>query len=64
MLYTLTFGRNAGLVLLDGMNSMMESRDRMADEARLPRIMSQYAELFARMVACWQRVLYLSSPRR
>ena len=60
--YTLTFQRSAAVVLLDCLNSVMKSRDRVIESTRLNRVMNQYAELFARMTACWQRVLYLSSP--
>jgi hypothetical protein len=44
------------------MNSVMKGRDQVVDVARIHRLLNQYAELFARMTACWQRVLYMSSP--
>ena len=60
--HTLTFQRSAAIVLLDCLNSAMRSRGRVIESTRFHKVMNQYAELFARMTACWQRVLCLSSP--
>ena len=62
-LYTLTFSRSAAVVLLDCMNSVMRGRGRVVDSVQFKRVNDRYAELFARMTACWQRVIYLISPK-
>jgi hypothetical protein len=60
-IYTLTFGRTAAVVLLDCLEFGMQSGDRAVEASQFPKILDQYAELFSRLTACWQRVLDLFS---
>ena len=61
-MYTVTFGRSAVAVLVDCMNSVMCGKDRVISGTRFKKVNDRYADLFARMTACWQRVVYLISP--
>ena len=61
--YSLTFSRGSAVVLLDCMNSVMRGREKVVDSIHFKKVNDRYAELFARMTACWQRVINLISPQ-